>query len=107
MAALGPKAHDLPSKERLSASSVDDSDVESIGLQIKNEEGHEIKYRTCSWQKVRLSIFSCRPAVAKRTFSTQTAALLFSEYICLAILSFPWSVVPRVFCPHTTYSSRL
>ncbi|KAL4250609.1 amino acid/polyamine transporter 2 family protein, partial [Pleurotus pulmonarius] len=35
------------------------------------ETGHEIRYRSCSWQK--------------------TAALLFSEYICLAILSFPWS----------------
>jgi hypothetical protein len=33
--------------------------------------GRQIKYRTCSWQK--------------------TAALLFSEYICLAIMSFPWS----------------
>ncbi|KAJ3876405.1 transmembrane amino acid transporter protein-domain-containing protein [Lentinula edodes] len=38
---------------------------------IHGEEGHQIKYHTCSWQK--------------------TAALLFSEYICLAILSFPWS----------------
>ncbi|KAL8376866.1 hypothetical protein RB595_007816 [Gaeumannomyces hyphopodioides] len=33
--------------------------------------GPGVKYRTCSWQK--------------------TAALLFSEYICLAIMSFPWS----------------
>ncbi|KAJ7460949.1 transmembrane amino acid transporter protein-domain-containing protein [Mycena galericulata] len=43
----------------------------SISAQIAKEDGHEIQYRTCSWQK--------------------TAALLFSEYICLAILSFPWS----------------
>ncbi|EPQ53016.1 neutral amino acid permease [Gloeophyllum trabeum ATCC 11539] len=42
-----------------------------IGRQRAEEGEHEIKYRTCSWQK--------------------TAALLFSEYICLAILSFPWS----------------
>ena len=35
------------------------------------EAGDAIKYRTCSWQK--------------------TAALLFSEYICLAIMSFPYS----------------
>ncbi|KAG5637470.1 hypothetical protein H0H81_004441 [Sphagnurus paluster] len=39
--------------------------------QIVHESGLEVKYRTCSWQK--------------------TAALLFAEYICLAILSFPWS----------------
>ncbi|TFK51216.1 hypothetical protein OE88DRAFT_1514559 [Heliocybe sulcata] len=39
--------------------------------QVEAESENAIKYRTCSWQK--------------------TAALLFSEYICLAILSFPWS----------------
>ncbi|KAK3685358.1 amino-acid permease [Podospora appendiculata] len=42
-----------------------------LDKQIALEDGHAIKYRTCSWQK--------------------TAALLFSEYICLAIMSFPWS----------------
>ncbi|KAJ7168312.1 transmembrane amino acid transporter protein-domain-containing protein [Mycena crocata] len=60
-------------------SKVDSSDEESfvgstiysISGQIAKESGHEIQYRTCSWQK--------------------TAGLLFSEYICLAILSFPWS----------------
>ncbi|KAI0743430.1 transmembrane amino acid transporter protein-domain-containing protein [Daedaleopsis nitida] len=64
----------FPSKHRLSESgSYDgsDTDVESVGLQIAKEADHDIKYRTCSWQK--------------------TAGLLFSEYICLAILSFPWS----------------
>ncbi|KAI1149198.1 N amino acid transport system protein [Nemania diffusa] len=39
--------------------------------QLAEEAGCTIQYRTCSWQK--------------------TAALLFSEYICLAIMSFPWS----------------
>jgi len=43
----------------------------SVGAQIELEKENAIKYRTCSWQK--------------------TAALLFSEYICLAIMSFPWS----------------
>jgi hypothetical protein len=43
----------------------------SIGQQIEMEKDNAIKYRTCSWQK--------------------TAFLLFSEYICLAIMSFPWS----------------
>ncbi|CRL19459.1 Amino acid transporter, transmembrane [Penicillium camemberti] len=47
------------------------STTESIGRQIEMESENTIKYRTCSWQK--------------------TAALLFSEYICLAIMSFPWS----------------
>ncbi|KZP23153.1 hypothetical protein FIBSPDRAFT_737831 [Athelia psychrophila] len=48
-----------------------DSDVESFAGKVAAESDHAIQYRTCSWQK--------------------TAALLFSEYICLAILSFPWS----------------
>lgn len=38
---------------------------------IEVEADNAIQYRTCSWQK--------------------TAALLFSEYICLAIMSFPYS----------------
>ncbi|EGN97583.1 hypothetical protein SERLA73DRAFT_184341 [Serpula lacrymans var. lacrymans S7.3] len=48
-----------------------DVDVESYRELVEQESDHAIKFRTCSWQK--------------------TAALLFSEYICLAILSFPWS----------------
>ncbi|KAJ5568701.1 hypothetical protein N7450_011187 [Penicillium hetheringtonii] len=44
------------------------STTESVGRQIEMEAENTIKYRTCSWQK--------------------TAALLFSEYICLAIMSF-------------------
>ncbi|KAL1885585.1 hypothetical protein Plec18167_001080 [Paecilomyces lecythidis] len=43
----------------------------SVTRQVELEAENAIKYRTCSWQK--------------------TAALLFSEYICLAIMSFPWS----------------
>ncbi|KAH9865657.1 hypothetical protein J1614_009243 [Plenodomus biglobosus] len=50
----------------------DSSDASfAIGKQIEMEAGNQIKYRTCSWPK--------------------TAALLFAEYICLAIMSFPWS----------------
>ncbi|PLN83374.1 putative neutral amino acid permease [Aspergillus taichungensis] len=48
-----------------------DSESGDVGRQIELEAGNSIKYRTCSWQK--------------------TAALLFSEYICLAMMSFPWS----------------
>ncbi|GKT46223.1 N amino acid transport system protein [Colletotrichum spaethianum] len=49
----------------------EDSADAILGKQLAEEDGHAIKYRTCSWQK--------------------TAGLLFSEYICLAIMSFPWS----------------
>ncbi|RDW66254.1 hypothetical protein BP6252_09889 [Coleophoma cylindrospora] len=48
-----------------------DSGSDILGKQIEMEADNAIKYRTCSWQK--------------------TAALLFSEYICLAIMSFPYS----------------
>ncbi|CRG85048.1 N amino acid transport system protein [Talaromyces islandicus] len=51
--------------------SVHDENRATIGKQLELEAEDAIKYRTCSWQK--------------------TAALLFSEYICLAIMSFPWS----------------
>ncbi|KAL0571542.1 hypothetical protein V5O48_010418 [Marasmius crinis-equi] len=60
--------------ERNSTSSFEDDSTlaeTSVGVQIARERDNEIKFRSCSWQK--------------------TAALLFSEYICLAILSFPWS----------------
>lgn len=60
-----------PMKERI-AGLDDDSDVSvSVGKQMELEANNAIKYRTCSWPK--------------------TAALLFSEYICLAIMSFPYS----------------
>ncbi|GLB42688.1 putative transmembrane amino acid transporter protein [Lyophyllum shimeji] len=52
-----------------SSDSIESDDV--IVRQIDEESDLEVRYRTCSWQK--------------------TAALLFSEYICLAVLSFPWS----------------
>lgn len=46
----------------------DKSEVEKISY---DEVAPSIDYKNCSWQK--------------------TAGLLFSEYICLAIMSFPWS----------------
>ncbi|TVY86630.1 N amino acid transport system protein [Lachnellula willkommii] len=48
-----------------------DSEANILAGQIEAESENAIQYRTCSWQK--------------------TAALLFSEYICLAIMSFPYS----------------
>ncbi|KAL4893993.1 transmembrane amino acid transporter protein-domain-containing protein [Aspergillus ambiguus] len=59
---------DLENQSRTAPS---ESESDAVGRQIELEAGNSIKYRTCSWQK--------------------TAALLFSEYICLAIMSFPWS----------------
>lgn len=52
-------------------SSAELSADEYLNTAVAEEAGHSINYRNCSWQK--------------------TAGLLFSEYICLAIMSFPWS----------------
>jgi len=65
-----PPAH-LVSTIASDSSDTDSENSISIGKQVEMEAGNAIKYRTCSWQK--------------------TAALLFSEYICLAIMSFPYS----------------
>ncbi|EMD00941.1 hypothetical protein BAUCODRAFT_20928 [Baudoinia panamericana UAMH 10762] len=64
---------DRPITKSISGTTDDDASDPSIsvGKQMELEAGNAIKYRTCSWYK--------------------TAALLFSEYICLAIMSFPYS----------------
>ena len=61
----------------------EDSSATILEKQFAQEDGCAIQYRTCSWQK--------------------TAGLLFSEYICLAMMSFPWSysilgLVPGIIC---------
>jgi len=61
---------DRPKRRSITADDMSGADI-SVGKQMEMEADNAIKYRTCSWQK--------------------TAALLFSEYICLAIMSFPWS----------------
>lgn len=62
-----------PLADHLRSDLSDDSSaaVDVISKQLASEEGNGIQYRTCSWQK--------------------TAGLLFSEYIVLSIMSFPWS----------------
>ncbi|KAJ6583488.1 transmembrane amino acid transporter protein-domain-containing protein [Mycena vulgaris] len=60
-----------PEPSQLEKLADDSSSIYSVSDQIAQETGHPIRYRSCSWQK--------------------TTALLMSEYICLAILSFPWS----------------
>lgn len=67
---VGPRIAPLSEKLR-SDSDSDDSAAAILNKQINSEKDNAIKYRTCSWQK--------------------TAALLFSEYIVLSIMSFPWS----------------
>ncbi|KAJ9495258.1 hypothetical protein LTR99_004353 [Exophiala xenobiotica] len=67
MSRIGPP----PRKSSIVPVSDDNSVVDEYGKLVEMEAGDAIKYRTCSWQK--------------------TAALLFSEYICLAIMSFPYS----------------
>lgn len=37
-----------------SLSSFSDNASREVKLQVQEEEGHEIKFRTCSWQKVRV-----------------------------------------------------
>jgi len=69
-----------------------ESNEDHIMRQIAEEKDSDVKYRSCSWQK--------------------TAALLFSEYICLAILSFPWSfsvlgLVPGILLTLTVASTCL
>ncbi|KOS23085.1 N amino acid transport system protein [Escovopsis weberi] len=75
---IGPRIAPLPDylkdelSEEAAVSSVSDSTGDAILLrQLAKEDGAAIRYRSCSWQK--------------------TAGLLFSEYICLAVMSFPWS----------------
>ncbi|KAM5352682.1 hypothetical protein ACJ41O_005404 [Fusarium nematophilum] len=68
---VGPRIAELPDFVKREVSDSEDSSSAILNKQLAAEEGEQIQYRTCSWQK--------------------TAALLFSEYICLAIMSFPWS----------------
>ena len=69
---VGPRIAPLPAwVKNESGSDSEESSEAILNRQLASEDGASIQYRTCSWQK--------------------TAALLFSEYICLAIMSFPWS----------------
>ncbi|UNI20951.1 hypothetical protein JDV02_006992 [Purpureocillium takamizusanense] len=70
---VGPRIAPVPDWLKVEESSDGDehSSEAILNRQLASEEDASIQYRTCSWQK--------------------TAALLFSEYICLAIMSFPWS----------------
>lgn len=69
---VGPRIEPINEKLRGEYASEDNASATAIlSQQIASEEGNGIQYRTCSWQK--------------------TAGLLFSEYIVLSIMSFPWS----------------
>ncbi|KJZ68191.1 hypothetical protein HIM_12416 [Hirsutella minnesotensis 3608] len=69
---IGPRIVPLP--ERLKNDEIyqgDDSGAAILEKQLASEEGQEIQYRTCSWQKI--------------------AALLFSQFIALPAMSFPFA----------------
>ncbi|CCE32385.1 hypothetical protein E4U22_007161 [Claviceps purpurea] len=68
---VGPRICAVPNHLKSDSSESLNSSEAILNQQIASEDGADIQYRTCSWQK--------------------TAALLFSEYICLAIMSFPSS----------------
>lgn len=67
----GRKMSRIGGSKAIGVGDSDSGSVVSVGKQMEMEASNAIKYRTCSWPK--------------------TAALLFSEYICLAIMSFPYS----------------
>ncbi len=69
--AIGPRIASLPDHLKEEFGGEDETSSAILDRQLAAEDGASIQYRTCSWQK--------------------TAALLFSEYICIAIMSFPWS----------------
>ncbi|CAK9437931.1 uncharacterized protein LODBEIA_P23090 [Lodderomyces beijingensis] len=70
MSASSVKDEKVDLEQHSDLSSTLDADA-FLQKEVDSENGHDINYRNCSWQK--------------------TAGLLFSEYICLAIMSFPWS----------------
>lgn len=66
----------------------DETSSAILAKQIEVEAGHAIKYRTCSWQKVCCSRPPIHPSWAvANDCRSKTAALLFSEYICLVSIS--------------------
>lgn len=69
---IGPRIEPVAGHLLHESSDTDSTTAADIlSKQVAAEEGNGIQYRTCSWQK--------------------TAGLLFSEYIVLSIMSFPWS----------------
>ena len=68
---IGPRIIPVPEHLKGDLFVSEGTSEEILDKQLAAEDGASIQYRTCSWQK--------------------TAALLFSEYICLAIMSVPWS----------------
>ncbi|ROV91165.1 hypothetical protein VSDG_07838 [Cytospora chrysosperma] len=68
---IGPRIGPVLDSITIVAEDSDDSSSAILHRQKEAEAGADIQYRSCSWQ--------------------MTAMLLFSEYICLAIMSFPWS----------------
>jgi hypothetical protein len=68
---VGPRIEPVHDNLRADVDDSDESASAILNKQLASEAGNSIQYRTCSWQKA--------------------AGLLFSEYIVLSIMSFPWS----------------
>ena len=69
---IGPRIEPLAEHLAVNLAETDSTTAaDLVDKQVASEAGNAIQYRTCSWQK--------------------TAGLLFSEYIVLSIMSFPWS----------------
>nr|ODN86026.1 hypothetical protein L203_04526 [Cryptococcus depauperatus CBS 7841] len=58
-------------KKKIASQTEEGTTVDTFSALAQEEESHDIKYRTLSWQKA--------------------AILLFGEYVCLAILALAWS----------------
>lgn len=76
------------------------TDLESIGAQIKKEEGNQIKYRTCSWQKVRRARPCCGGINDARVLDGCSALLRvhLSRHSLLPVV--------RLTTHHTTFTER-
>jgi hypothetical protein len=65
------KAYPGAPRKTVNGTGSPDSSVDEFSKMVVEEAGHDIKFRTLSWQKATL--------------------LLFGEYVCLAILALSWS----------------
>ena len=80
------KVRDYAEDSSLSSANDSTSDVENfIGTQIGQESDHAIKYRTCSWQKVRNTKYTFKLAL---TLSLRLQAFYsLSTFVSLSCLS--------------------
>lgn len=77
----------------------------SVGMQIALESEHQIKYRTCSWQKVRPDRIRTQSSVELRLFSPFIVTFVSFRFVGVYFLLFTWygvdgrAAVLRVYMP--------